>query len=117
MESGNGLTIRRVPLDTLHLDAANARSHDERNLGVIKRSLARSGQAEPLVVHHSSGRVLGGNGRPVAMRDLGSEERDVRLAPSDVHADSSGVERTRRSLPGEVPNSRLKARQKAASER
>ncbi len=40
MESGSSLTIRRVPLDALHQDAANARIHDERNLGVIKGSLA-----------------------------------------------------------------------------
>jgi len=92
MESGNGLTIRRVPLDALHLDAANARSHDERNLGVIKGSLSRFGQAEPLVVHQGSGRIIGGNGRLVAMREFGWEECDVvELPMGDLEATALGI--------------------------
>ncbi len=57
-----GLAIQRVPLDALHLDPANARVHDDVNLDAIKASLTRFGQAEPLVVHKSTGRVIGGNG-------------------------------------------------------
>lgn len=92
MDSGNGLTIRRVPLDALHQDAANARNHDERNLGVIKGSLARFGQAEPLVVHQGSGRVIGGNGRLVAMRELGWRECDVvELPMGDLEATALGI--------------------------
>ena len=92
MESGNGLTIRRVPLDALHLDAANGRSHDERNLGVIMGSLARFGQAEPLVVHQGSGRVIGGNGRLVAMRELGWGECDVVELPlGELEATALGI--------------------------
>ena len=71
------LVIKRVPLDTLKLDPANARAHGERNLEAIVASLQRFGQAEPLVVHASTGRVIGGNGRLVAMRQLGWEEADV----------------------------------------
>lgn len=66
-----GLTIRRVLLDELHQDPANARAHGERNLETIRSSLVRFGQAEPLVVHAGTGRVIGGNGRVVAMRELG----------------------------------------------
>ena len=46
---GQPLAIRRVPLSSLCLDPANARSHPEHNLEAIKGSLARFGQAEPLV--------------------------------------------------------------------
>ena len=55
------LEIRRVALEALHLDPANARLHGEVNLEAIKASLARFGQAEPLVVHKATGRVIGGS--------------------------------------------------------
>ena len=71
------LAIRRVPLERLHLDTSNARLHDERNLASIRASLKRFGQAEPLVVQRESGRVIGGNGRLEAMRELGWTEADV----------------------------------------
>ena len=47
-----------------------------------------SGQAEPLVVLAKTGRVIGGNGRLVAMRKLGWKECDV------VRLDLDGVEAT-----------------------
>jgi DNA modification methylase len=71
------LTVRRVPLDALHLDPANAREHGEENLEAITASLKRFGQAEPLVVQKASGRVIGGNGRLVAMRKLAWRECDI----------------------------------------
>jgi len=74
---GRELAVRRVALDSLHLDPANARSHPERNLEAIKASLARFGQVEPLVVLTASQRVIGGNGRLVAMRALGWSECDI----------------------------------------
>ena len=40
-----GLKIRRVPLESLHIDPANVRAHDERNLDAIAASLKRFGQA------------------------------------------------------------------------
>lgn len=70
-------TIRRVALDAIHQDPANARQHGERNLDAIRASLARFGQVEPLVVHKATGRVIGGNGRVAAMRSLGWTEADV----------------------------------------
>lgn len=82
------LEIRRVSLDSLHLDCANARAHDERNLASITDSLKRFGQAEPLVVQRSTGRVIGGNGRLVVMRQLGWTECDV------VELDVDGLDAT-----------------------
>ena len=66
-----------MPLDELHLDPANTREHGERNLDSIRASLTRFGQAEPLVVLAKSKRVIGGNGRLVAMKDLGWTEADI----------------------------------------
>jgi ParB-like chromosome segregation protein Spo0J len=86
------LAVRRVPIASLHLDPANARSHPERNLDAIKASLARFGQAEPLVVQRSSSRVIGGNGRLVAMKALGWSECDVvELDIDDVAATALGI--------------------------
>lgn len=89
---GRPLAIRRVPLASLHLDPANARSHPERNLEAIKSSLARFGQAEPLVVQKQSSRVIGGNGRLVAMKAMGWTEADVvELDVDDVTATSLAI--------------------------
>ena len=60
--TADNLTIRRVSLNSLELDPANARSHGDRNLDAIRASLQRFGQTEPLVVQKQSGRVIGGNG-------------------------------------------------------
>jgi ParB-like chromosome segregation protein Spo0J len=48
------LSIRRVRLDAIHPDPANARQHPERNLEAIENSLRRFGRVEPLVVQKSS---------------------------------------------------------------
>jgi ParB-like chromosome segregation protein Spo0J len=72
-----GLAIRRVPLSSLHLDPANARSHGAENLSAIEGSLRRFGQAEPLIVHKPTGRIIGGNGRYVVMQKLAWSECDI----------------------------------------
>jgi ParB-like chromosome segregation protein Spo0J len=90
--TGQPLVIRRVPLSSLHQDPANARSHPERNLASIRASLARFGQAEPLVVLKGAIRVIGGNGRLVAMQSLGWTECDiVELELSPVEAAALGI--------------------------
>src|SRR5512139_3076546 len=71
------LSVKRVPLDSLHLDPANARTHGPENLEAIVGSLKRFGQAEPLVVQKKSGRVIGGNGRLLAMRKLDWKDCDI----------------------------------------
>jgi DNA modification methylase len=60
-----------VPIDSLNLDPANARTHDEKNLAAIKGSLARFGQRLPLVVQKQGMIVRAGNGRLLAARELG----------------------------------------------
>jgi ParB-like chromosome segregation protein Spo0J len=86
------LTIRRVALDALHFDPSNARAHGPENLAAIESSLARFGQAEPLVVHAGTGRVVGGNGRLAAMRRLWWEHADVvELDLNAVDATALGI--------------------------
>ena len=86
------LVITRVPLDSLHLDSSNARSHPDENLDAIFASLSRFGQAEPLVVQQETRRVIGGNGRLVAMRKLGWTECDVvELTVDDLEATALGI--------------------------
>ncbi len=86
------LTIRRVPLDSLHADPSNARLHDDRNVAAITASLARFTQVEPLVVQAGTNRVIAGHGRLVAMRELGWTACDVvELAVDDLTATSLGI--------------------------
>ena len=59
MESTTSLKIERVPLEDLHTDPANARTHGDENLLAIEGSLRRFGQAEPLVVHAETGEGSG----------------------------------------------------------
>ena len=71
-----GLIVERVPIDTLHLDPANARRHPDRNLAAIKASLARFGQVKPIVVD-SNNVVRAGNGTLAAAIELGWEQVDI----------------------------------------
>ncbi len=97
MENGT-LLIKRVPIQSIHLDPANARSHGPENLDAIESSLRRFGQAEPLVVQAKSGRVIGGNGRLVAMKHLGWTECDiVELDLDDLQATALGIALNRTS--------------------
>ena len=88
----NGLEVRRRTLAELTLDPRNARSHGEANMAAIVSSLQRFGQAEPLVVQAGTGRVIGGNGRLVAMRQMGWNEADVvEVQLSDEEAKALGI--------------------------
>ena len=92
MDPANTLSVKRVPIDSIHLDAANARLHPETNLDAIAASLKRFGQQEPLIIQKSSGRVIAGNGRMVAMKQLGWRECDVVEADvDDLTATALGI--------------------------
>jgi len=70
----------------------------KRNLDSIRASLQRFRQAEPLVVQKSTGRVIGGNGRLVAMRSLGWSECDVvEVDVDDLTATALGIALNRTS--------------------
>jgi ParB-like chromosome segregation protein Spo0J len=68
------LRFLAVPLDSLHLDPANARLHGEKNLETIKSSLAQFGQRKPIVVQKDGMIVRAGNGTVRAARALGWTE-------------------------------------------
>lgn len=89
--------MRRVPLDSIREDPANARLHPERNLAAIRSSLARFGQAEPLVVQLKTMRLIAGHGRLAAMRALGWTEVDVvevDLSPTESTALATALNRS-----------------------
>lgn len=65
------LNIVNVDIESIFLDPANARKHGKKNLDSIKGSIKKFGQVEPLVVNKENRVVIGGNGRLVAMKELG----------------------------------------------
>ena len=87
-----GLVVRKVPIESLRPDPANPRTHDELNLDAIKGSLARFGQAEPLILQAGTLRIIAGHGRLTAMRALGWTECEVvELDVTDLEATALGI--------------------------
>ena len=102
MDSTTGLIIKRVAIDSLHPDPANARKHDERNLDAIRASLVRFGQREPLVVQARTQRLIAGHGRRDAMKALGWAHCDVvEVDLDDVQAAALGIALNRSAELGE----------------
>ncbi len=60
-----------VPLDQLVPDPMNARLHPEKNMESIKESLCLYGQCQALVVQKRSNKIVAGNGRWLAAKELG----------------------------------------------
>jgi DNA modification methylase len=86
------MQIQRVATSSLSFWPENARKHGPVNHEAIKQSLTAFGQAEPLIVQAGTNRVIGGNGRLAAMRELGWSECDVVfLDLDDVKAAALGV--------------------------
>jgi len=61
----------------LHEDPGNVNEHSDVDLKATRDSLVAFGQVETLVVHKTSGRVIGGNGRLRIMKELGWEKVKV----------------------------------------
>ena len=66
-----GREIKFVGLESIVLDPANARRHGPDSIRVIKDSLVMFGQTEPVGIQASTRKVIWGNGRVQAMRELG----------------------------------------------
>ena len=62
-----------VSIDSIKNDPHNVRSHSERNINVIKKSLETYGQRKPIVVNQD-GIIEAGNGMYQAARELGWTE-------------------------------------------
>jgi DNA modification methylase len=86
------MEITRKPISELRADPLNARQHPELNLDAIVGSLARFGQAEPLVVQRGTNRIIAGHGRLAAMQRLKWTECDVvELDVDDRTAKALGI--------------------------
>jgi hypothetical protein len=102
------LEVRRVRLEELHHDPANARKHGPRNLDNLVASLQEFGQVEPLVVQKGTGKVIGGNGRLTAMKSLGYTECDiVEFDGSQIQAAALGITLNRSAEHASWDNSAL----------
>jgi DNA modification methylase len=66
-----------ININELINDPTNARTHDEKNLKAVMKSIKKFGQVEPLVVNKKNNQVIGGNCRLVAMKKLGFESVSV----------------------------------------
>lgn len=83
------LITRTVPVSDLVHDPMNARTHDEKNIDAIKRSLDSFGQRKPLVVARGNDNemvVIAGNGTLEAARSLGWSTIVIAEVPADWDA-------------------------------
>jgi ParB-like chromosome segregation protein Spo0J len=90
------MKIETVKIDSLSLDPANARKHDERNMETIVASLRRFGQQTPLVVDKSNV-VRAGNARLEAAKRIGWDTIQIvrtELTSSDAIAYAIADNRT-----------------------
>lgn len=71
------------PIGDANIDPANVRTHSERNIDAIARSLARWGQRQPIIVQREGMVVRAGNGRILAARSLGWEEMAMLVVDED----------------------------------
>lgn len=84
------LQVKHVAISKLSSDPLNVRTHDEKNLNAIKRSLELFGQRKPIVVARANDGslvVIAGNGTLEAARSLGWTEIDVTEVPEDWDAE------------------------------
>ena len=60
-------------------DPDNVNTHSEHDLAATRNSMIKFGQVEPLIVHRSTNKIIGGNGRLRLAKELGWET--VRCIP------------------------------------
>ena len=90
------MKIETVKIESLSLDPANARKHDERNMETIVGSLRRFGQQTPIVVDKSNV-VRAGNARLEAAKRIGWDTIQIvrtELTSSDAIAYAIADNRT-----------------------
>lgn len=85
------MRIKLMKISELHMDPANVRSHDTKNLDAIAASLTRFGQQKPIVVS-PAGVVLAGNGTLSAAKRLGwSSIRVVKTSLENAEATAYAI--------------------------
>lgn len=70
-EAMNLVQEETVSVYSVLLDPNNANRHDREDIEFLKASLATHGQVEPLLVRKATGVLIGGEGRLIAMKELG----------------------------------------------
>lgn len=75
------MKVEKVSIDSIKEDDQNARTHGERNIQAIQKSLESFGQLQPLVVWNET--VIAGNGRLQAAVIMGWDTIDIVRLPSD----------------------------------
>jgi hypothetical protein len=70
------MKVEKVKIESLVEDAANARAHPEKNIGVIAESLRQFGQQKPIVVGEGDV-VLAGNGLLAAAKRIGMTHVEI----------------------------------------
>lgn len=71
-------------IQTLVPYAKNPKNHDEKDVGLIIKSIERNGWGDPLLVCPETMEVLSGNGRLMAAKKLGMEQVPVVYAPKGL---------------------------------
>ncbi len=71
------MKVIEIPIDNIIQDPSNARHHNTKNMEAIKGSIAKFGQVEPLIINSKTKVIIGGNGRHLAMKELGFEKVKV----------------------------------------
>lgn len=96
------LRSQAIDISTINLDPRNARKHDKRNIEAIKLSLQRFGQRIPIVVQTEGMIVRAGNGRVMAMREMGWTKVAVTMvSEADTEATAFGLADNRTAELGE----------------
>lgn len=86
--ASGGMKVEMVDVNSLHLDPANVRLHNNKNLDAIRASLTRFGQQKPIVVD-ANNVVRAGNGTFTAAKQLGWKQIQIvrsNLAGSEATA-------------------------------
>lgn len=88
--STSPLKVVTVPIASLLPDPTNVRTHDQKNLDAIRRSLVAFGQRKPVVcarANDGSRVVIAGNGTMEAAKNLGWKEIAIVDVPDDWDAE------------------------------
>ena len=75
---------KMLPLDDLVPFAKNPKIHEDKDIGLIIKSIQRNGWSEPLLVSPETMEVLSGNGRLLAAKKIGLKEVPVVFAPEGL---------------------------------
>ncbi len=93
-----GLRDLATPIEHLHPDPANARTHNEKSIAAIADSMAAFGQDQPVIVQKEGSIIRKGNGRLAAARLL-LERGDLRWKYlAALFVDESDLTATRRAI-------------------